>query len=358
MPAIVCLPHDDPSSLYNYCPSLAPAILFAVLFGLITFSHVVQAFVYRHPAAWVLIMAGCWETGGYISRTISIFHQASSGIFTAQFLLILLAPLWINAFVYMILGRMMHFFLANDRIFGIRARRITLVFVLFDITAFVVQLIGGLMTSGTDLSPQTVQTGLNIYTGGVALQLAFIFVFICLSIRFRQALKQQDLARLNGTKSWATETPDSAAVEAGVFVVDSQDDLFANRTYSQAKPLLITLWIALSLIIVRNIFRLAEYAMGGVNGNTITRHEWYQYVFDAVLMFLAMVALSLFHPGRVLQGERSNFSAEDKARKTQKKAKKQEKADAKRARKEQKTYNKNSKNRALLGDDEASQSDN
>ena len=39
----------------------------------------------------------------------------------------------VNAFDYMVLGRMMHFFLPQKKILGIPARRITLYFVLFDV---------------------------------------------------------------------------------------------------------------------------------------------------------------------------------------------------------------------------------
>lgn len=329
-----CLAPNDPARVYNYCPALAPAILFAILFSSVTVAHVVQAFLHRHPAAWVLIMAGLWEIGGYVSRTISIYNQADSGIYTTQFLLILLAPLWINAYVYMILGRMMHFFLANDRVFGIRARKITLVFVLFDITAFIVQLSGGLMTSGTDIPVATVKLGLNIYTGGVALQLAFIFIFICLSIRFRKTLKRQNLDTRGQMKRLAQASSESLESQAFI-ALESQQELPLDRDYFHARSLLRTLWVALSLIIARNTFRLIEYAMGGVNGNAITRHEWFQYVFDATLMFLAMVVLSVYHPGKVLQGERSDFTEENRMRKAQKKARKQDKINAKKAKKSQ-----------------------
>lgn len=334
MPTISCLPRNDPSNNYNYCPSLTAAILFAILFALVTSAHIIQAFIYRHRPSWVLIMAGCWEISGYISRSISISHQTNSGVFIAQFLLILLAPLWINAFVYMVLGRMVHFFMIDDRIFGVRARRITLIFVLFDITAFVVQLVGGIMTSGTDQPAHTVQLGLNIYTGGVALQLAFIAIFVCLALRFQQLLKRQGSTEQNELKEWSITDPAQVAAATDLPAAGQQHCSSANRGYHQAKPLLRTLWVTLFLIILRNIFRLVEYAAGGINGNTMTRHEWYQYVFDAIPMFFAMVTLALYHPGRVLKGERSDFSEEDKSRRTDKKARKQEKGEVKRVKKE------------------------
>ena len=47
--------------------------------------------------------------------------------------LIVLAPAWIAAFDYMTLGRLINTFLPSKSALGLRARRITLIFVFFDI---------------------------------------------------------------------------------------------------------------------------------------------------------------------------------------------------------------------------------
>ncbi|KAK2809551.1 hypothetical protein FQN49_008607, partial [Arthroderma sp. PD_2] len=49
------------------------------------------------------------------------------------------------------------------------------------------------------------------------------------------------------------------------------------------------------LILVRSIFRVAEFAQGS-NG-VLLEHEVYLYVFDAALMFALMVMLNVVHPG-------------------------------------------------------------
>ena len=49
--------------------------------------------------------------------------------------LILLSPLWINAFLYMLMARLVLFFVPEQRLGGITARRLSLVFVLLDITS-------------------------------------------------------------------------------------------------------------------------------------------------------------------------------------------------------------------------------
>lgn len=332
MVSTICLAQDDPNQAFEYCPSLGAAITLSVCFGLITIIHIFLAAKHRKPFCWVLIMGAIWETSGYAIRSFNITRQADPNIYTAQFLLILLAPLWINAFIYMTLGRMIHFFLpaGGDRIFGVRARRVTKMFVWFDITAFLVQLAGGLMSSGTDI--KTTKLGLKIYTSGVGLQLAFIAIFCGIAIQFQQVLKRQDVAQSRHLALQALEPHQNNYHRTP----EGPETRYDGRTFTTAKPLLITIWLALSLIILRNVYRLIEYAMGGVNGNTITRHEWWMYVFDAVPMLAAMVVLTAYHPGRILQGERSDFSAEDKLKKQQKKAGRLEKKAEKQMRKEAK----------------------
>jgi hypothetical protein len=76
----------------------------------------------------------------------------------------------------------------------------------------------------------------------------------------------------------------------------------------------------MALIIVRNIYRLVE--LGTDMNSPILGHEWFSYVWDAAPMFLALVALNVVSPGAILQGPKSDFSAEDRERKMAKQAEK------------------------------------
>ena len=313
-----CYPITDPNSNWNYCPSFAAAILFCVLFGLTTIVHTVQATIYKKPFASVLCMGAAWECGGYIFRTLSVVHQLNSTFALVQLLLILLAPLWINAFVYMVLGRAIHFFLKDDRVLGIRARRITLMFVLFDIAAFLVQATGGSMTSNSE--PLHVQKlGLHIYMGGVGLQLLFICVFIALASQFQRKI----YATMNETGTTCPSVLSAFRTSSSMKYSSYQEDL-QNESYNspeKAIHILYVIYTVLGLIIFRNVYRLIEFSQGVLSN--ITTHEWYAYVFDATPMLFAMIILACFHPGRVLRGPRCDFSEENKARKEEKKAKKQ-----------------------------------
>lgn len=57
------------------------------------------------------------------------------------------------------------------------------------------------------------------------------------------------------------------------------------------------LYATSSLILVRSLFRLAEYIQG--NKGFLLRHEVFLYIFDALLIFIAMVIFNTTHPSEI-----------------------------------------------------------
>ena len=62
------------------------------------------------------------------------------------------------------------------------------------------------------------------------------------------------------------------------------------------------LYFASMLILVRSIVRVIEYIQG--NDGYILSHEYFLYVFDASLMFIAIVVFNFVHPSEMLPGRR------------------------------------------------------
>lgn len=224
-------------------------------------------------------MGAIWETLSFIIRNLSIQNPTSQGIYTPSFILFLLAPLWINAFDYMLLGRMVYHFLPNQKLFGIRAQRMAVYFVVLDILSFIIQLGGGLLTVSKNFNTQN--NGLHIYTAGVALQEFFILCFVFLVFTFQ--------------KRFAREADPSKA--------------------GGAKRLLLILYVSLGLISFRILFRIIEFSAGAGTKltNEFRHHEVYQYVFDALPMWAALVTMNIFHPGMVLSGADSKFAKVSRA---------------------------------------------
>lgn len=133
-------------------------------------------------------MGALWETLAFIIHTLGTKDQQVIGYSIAWTLLFLLAPLWINAYAYMTFARMVQYWHPQQKVF-LRARTIGMWFVLADIISFIIQAAGGVMASpGND--PEYIKRGLDIYTGGTALQQFFIFIFIGLMIVFQRQVSQ------------------------------------------------------------------------------------------------------------------------------------------------------------------------
>ncbi|KAF3764665.1 hypothetical protein M406DRAFT_222371, partial [Cryphonectria parasitica EP155] len=272
------------NSNYNFDPSFSAAVAFSVLFGLLTLAHVTEAITFKKRYAWVLIMAGLWETAAFVTGALGAHDQQSSGYALAHTLLFLLAPLWINGFVYMTFARMVYYFLPAKKIGPFRATGMSKWFVWADILTFLVQGVGGTMTSpGSSLA----QTGLHIYMAGIALQELFILGFLSLMIMFHRQERQLE----------------SSSASIWLNGLENNADL-PKRGW---KGLLYALYAVLSLISLRIFYRIAEFGGGlSPSSNPVPFHEAYSYVLDAFPMMICFLVLAIMHPGRALVGPKSS----------------------------------------------------
>ncbi|KAJ7038034.1 RTA1 like protein-domain-containing protein [Mycena alexandri] len=273
MVQVQCMdPRTNENYSFLYCPSFPAAVLFSALFGITTLVHLIQAIHYRKAFCWVIVMAGIWETIGLSLRVMNVLNTTSLAYGIPSQLLILLSPLWINAFLYVVMSRFVYFFVPEKHVGGISARRLSLCFVLLDITAFLMQAVGGSMLGNTD-SPNIAQLGIHIYMGGIGLQECFVLGFTALVVRFDYKMK-----RLDGPTTW--------------------------------KRPLYTVYATIGLITIRILFRLIEFSSGVFS--PITMHEAPFYCLEALPMFLALSLWNVAHPGRVLVGPDSDFPKKEK----------------------------------------------
>jgi len=153
-------------------------------------------------------MGALWETIAFSFRTISTRHQLNVGIYLIFQIFILLAPLCryyycflhlptnargtgINAFDYMVLGRMIHFAIPSHSLYSVSASTLATIFVSLDFISFIIQLVGGSWAGPTSPESRQLQ-GIHIYMGGIGLQQFFILIFFILVVKFhREMLKME-----------------------------------------------------------------------------------------------------------------------------------------------------------------------
>jgi hypothetical protein len=296
------VPPSSCNALYLYNPSFTAAVAFAVLFGLLTIVHIFLAILHRKSFCWVIIMGAIWELASFILRTLGTRDQQNEAYATASTLLFLLAPLWINAFVYMTAGRLVYFLHPKKRLWGIEAVKMGRWFVWLDILSFIVQAAGGLMMN-QDNGERVIEIGKNVYMSGVGVQQLFISIFLGMIIRFHvdvlRVERDSQLCGVNGSR----------------------------RRAARWKWLTYTMYAVLGLITIRIVFRLVEFSAGiDESANMLIGTEGYALGLDAVPMVLALLLLAIVHPGIVLKGPGSDFPSRrmkrlgKKARKARKKS--------------------------------------
>jgi hypothetical protein len=97
----------------------------------------------------------------------------------------------INAFAYMVVGRMIYFFLPEKKVYGIKATWLAKIFIWLDILSFIIQAVGGSMLSNQD-SRSIMRMGMTVYRIGIGIQQLFIVLFLVLTQRFHTRMSAMD----------------------------------------------------------------------------------------------------------------------------------------------------------------------
>ncbi|KAK4168144.1 RTA1 like protein-domain-containing protein [Cladorrhinum sp. PSN259] len=260
----------DTKKYYEYAPSMAANIVFVVLFVLVTLGHTFFMFKMRTWYFIPFVVGILFEAVGYILRVISAGETYPNYTFIPyllQTLLILLGPSLMAASVYMVLGRLIRLLDANQYAL-IRTNWTTKVFVLGDVLSFVTQGAGGgILANADDKSGQDL--GRAVILVGLGIQVVFFGLFIITTVVFHVRIRKNP-------------TP---------------------RSFSVSGPwrhLIMALYAASVLILVRSIFRMIEFGAG--RDSVLMTKEVYLLVLDAVLMFLVAVVFLWRFPGKVLVG--------------------------------------------------------
>jgi hypothetical protein len=199
------------------------------------------------------------EALGYVGRAMSAGQTPNwtTGPFILQTLTLLLGPTLMAASIYMTLGRLIRF-LHAEQYSPIRSTWLTKIFVSGDVLSFLVQGGGGGILAQAKTA-SNLSLGENVILAGLLIQILFFGVFMVVTIVVHR--------RIAG---FATRRP----------------------TFFYA------LYAVSALVMVRSIFRVAEYA-GGSTG-TLQSSEVYIYIFDATLMLGVAILFGVYHPSKVM----------------------------------------------------------
>ncbi|KAJ5294887.1 hypothetical protein N7508_009708 [Penicillium antarcticum] len=260
-------------NIYGYNPSIPAAVIFIILFGASTAYHAYQIYKSRCMYFIPFLIGGIFQIIGYICRAASHDNYYGIPLYAIQTLLILLAPPLYAASVYMVLGRTVTYLQAETQSL-VPVRWMTKIFVSGDVFSFLLQCAGGgLMSAGASMH----QTGSNVTIGGLVIQLLFFGFFVIVTTVFHFRISRHPTSK-------------------------SQNDLILTQGQGWKQrnwfTVILALYTVSILILIRSVYRLVEYSQG-YSGYIMT-HEAFMYIFDGLLMWIAMVVMNVYHPAEIL----------------------------------------------------------
>jgi hypothetical protein len=272
---------------YPYTPSNTAGYAFMAIFGIATVVHIILMFPYRAAYFIPLVLGGICpstpfpthnaqyttntlltpgESFGYYGRAWSHQDRTEIGSWALQEMLILCAPPFIAATIYMVLGRIIRAFNAEHHS-SIRTKWLTTIFVLNDVICFLTQIAGaGVQVTG---DAHIMAIGKKAVLAGLIFALVVFGLFVWVAAVFHRRLDAE---------------PTAVVMEC---------PRLGWKKYMWA------IYISCGMLMVRNLVRTIQF--GSEKGSALNTEEVYIYVFDAALMACSIGLLIVLHPGRLVR---------------------------------------------------------
>ncbi|KZO94796.1 RTA1-domain-containing protein [Calocera viscosa TUFC12733] len=259
-------PANDPYNPLRYIPSNALTGVSLALYLVTGLST--SFYAWRYGARWMLAMViGTYTFSVGLAMRFALAQQPHNTTFyIIEYLFVVLSPCAFIAADYVLLSHLATWLDAGAQLV-ISPRRVTLVFVLSDVTTFCIQAIGGGMSVTRDQA--TLTRGSHIFVAGLAMQLLSFFLFTLMYLRFLWRLRKLMPDTWN-TAKW----------------------------YQSWKLLSFLLLLSCGGILIRSFYRTIELSEGFTGYLAI--HEVYFYALDTYPLYVAITVYLFVWPGWIL----------------------------------------------------------
>ncbi|KAG1806748.1 RTA1-like protein [Suillus plorans] len=263
-------PRTDPCNALGY---IANNTLTVVAFVYVLLVVLIQTYqvIYNGGKFMLSMVIGEYVYALGFAFRFALHHSPDSlGIFISEDLMIVLSPCFFIAANYTLLGRLAGEIDCAHHVL-LPVKRLTLIFVLSDVTTFVIQAGGASLT--TSKVQSSASTGLHIFLIGLIMQLVSFVFFCAIYARFlyRVYTEEQDVCMRDSKQPW----------------------------YNDWRTLAAALSVSSIGLLIRSFYRVVE-ASQGFRGNLSTSEAAF-YLGDTIPICLAIVVYVPFWPGRFIK---------------------------------------------------------
>lgn len=287
---------------YSMNLNLAANTIYTVLFAILLLAHTAIALRYAFWYFGGSFFCGCGLAfAGYLARTCSVNHEDLVNPFLVQIICLTIAPAFLMAGVYYVLGRVLivhgtHFSMLQPRWFSY-------IFVSCDVLSLVIQAAGGGMAAEAVLDYQDTASGTHVMVAGIAFQVVSMTLFygVLADFVYRIYFKAASEVKCSFHNFTALlfNTRDGRLLREQL--EPHYDEAYAEARQHKLMPYMpLAFIVSVFFIYVRCVYRVVELSQGW-SGYTIT-HEVFLMTLDALMVFFAVVCWLVFHPAFIWGG--------------------------------------------------------
>jgi len=254
-------------TIYGYYPNLGANAFLCAYFAIFLIANLVLGFRHKTWLFSSLVAIGSLsEMIGYIGRIMLHSNPWSNAGFEIQICTLIFAPSFFAAAIYITLKGMVR--AIGPQFSPIKAVLYPWIFITCDFLSLLLQAIGGGIAASAN-TPSGSAVGGRIMLSGIVFQVATFTFLYCLAVSFG----------LNLRRNMSTLSPEGAEV-------------LRSRDF---KTFAIGILVSSIAVYLRCVYRVGELATGWAN--EIMRNETSFIVLDGVMCCIAILALTVCHPG-------------------------------------------------------------
>lgn len=273
-----------------------------VIWGILLTAHIIQLIYKQYWFSIAFICTGILEVLGYIGRTWSHHNTTLMTPFLLNMICLTIAPVFTMGGLYYQMAKLIEIY--GHKYSIIKSPMLySYIFITSDIVSLAIQAAGG-GTAGMAVANKTsTHKGDNIFVAGLAVQVASMATFLILWFSFlhstfvgtRLTYLNQNPRKFYSKEIWSVNQHDIDYMYVKKYhYLRLEPDRWQFRYFTLAMS------FAVLTIFTRCVYRLCELAEGW-SGYLIT-HEWYFIILDSLMVSLATVTMTIFHPGYAFLG--------------------------------------------------------
>ena len=255
-------------SIYGYYPSLSANAFFLAFFAMFTLLNIGLGVRYRTWTFMIALTLGCaTEAIGYVGRVLLHSNPFDKAGFDMQIVCLIIAPAFVAAAIYLTLKHLTLCF--GPEYSRIKPRNYTWIFIGCDILSLILQGAGGGLAATSSTKPSIETDGNDLMLAGIVFQVATLLVFAGMVADYFLRVSRSSSALSKEAESIRTKTSFKCFIGGLIF--------------------------AFLAVFARCVFRIAE--MSGGWRNPIMQSETDFIALDGCMISLAVLLLTIFHPG-------------------------------------------------------------